>query len=85
MTKYTARAKPGDTALCVNGHELYVIRSEIAPGLTLSASDFEPVGDAIRPISGQQIQRCHVCSAPWVTQGVGGGFVLCNVRQKVET
>jgi hypothetical protein len=83
--KNTTQANPGDIIRCFNGHELYRLLGSVAPGMVMASKMFDPIGNTPKPVPGKMLAPCHVCGMPWVTQGPGGGWVLCNVKLRFET
>jgi hypothetical protein len=81
----TTQANPGDIVRCINGHELYRLRGTVGPGRVMDSNLFEPIADAPKPVGGKMVEPCHICSMPWVAQGPGGGWVLCNTKVPFET
>ena len=84
MSKYAPFARAGDIVKCLNGHNLYRLLSNITPGTIIESNVFEPIGDAPKPQMGKTIERCHICDMPWITKGISGGFVFCNVQKRLE-
>jgi hypothetical protein len=83
VSKYVPDARAGDIIRCVNGHELYRLLADIVPGSKIESSNFDPIGDTSKPEYRKTIEPCHICGMPWITTGVGGGYVLCNVKKKL--
>lgn len=82
--KNTPRAKAGDIAKCARGHHLYRVLTDIMPGTTIASRIFEPIAGAPKPEYGKPLQRCHICDAPWVTKGLNGGWVMCDVEEEAK-
>ena len=82
--KYTATANPGDIAQCLNGHDLYKVTRYISLGGTIDPSQFDPIGGAPVPQTGETIAPCHLCGMPWIASGTTGGLVMCSVKRKFE-
>jgi hypothetical protein len=83
MNKYVSVAKAGDIIRCINGHDLFRVLVDIIPGAVIESKNFSPIGDTPAPQAGKPIEPCHICGTPWITKGIGNGYVFCNVRTKL--
>jgi hypothetical protein len=85
--KYVTTGRAGDIARCVNGHELYRLLSDVTCGTAIQSGQFEPIGDAPKPVPSGKIQPCHICGLPWIVvanPGALGGYAFADLKRKFE-